>query len=895
MKWPLWTSGIRSRLLLISILPVVVATVLLSWFSLVSQNESLSRAFFQSGDSVTAYIAATAELGMYAADRTALKRLGASALKTPDVVGIGFIDSGINLLAASGDTSVIGREGIELCLENGRWEEGLYLFFCKPVLESEQLVSDFDLDVKQVRAGPNQYGWVMLAVSRESMALQQQANAQVLLGVALIVVLAAALLAFRISGSISMPVLSLEKTVNELDSGRLSSRAEVAGPSETRALARGINRLARSVAQSQEQLATKVENSTRRVVTAMDALSKKNRALEKTQQALKLASTAKDDFLAKMSHELRTPLTTVVGFSRLLNQSKMNSKQVEYSDNITVAAELLLDTINNMLDFSKLQSSAVSIENIKFDLREAMEGLVAMHAYQAESTGLDLILIIDRNIPRLLLGDPTRIKQIVNNLLSNAVKFTKQGEVVLRVSLMKGENDDGSLSIEVIDSGIGMDEKSQARLFQPFTQADDTITRRFGGTGLGLVICKQLAELMGGDIVINSDLGVGTCMTVTLPLLATDLSFVMPVRPPSDFNVLVYDTSPWGRQSLQNHFFEAGLVAAVGSKVELSLSLEQTSHAVDILVLSVKSSDVKMQDLADWLLEIRAIYQGSIIFSSEQRLLHSPEFERILQNYMPIFCVSRPVKHSVIASIVQGIDSKTETVNSKHREAAKLPLKGLKDLLAEDNFYNRKLIETIVVRSGAAVSGVENGGQAVDLFEREHFDAVLMDIHMPIMDGISATQKIVALADDGGIPVFGLTANVIERDHDRMLKAGANYIFGKPLDEVGLIKAICECTGRSYHPQWEQRKKLVESLVSPQSLQIKLNMLFDKVSNEVRQLNIDQANETLHEMRGLSGMFGMILLSQQIADLARVLTAGGKEEKLSNLFAEIKIGISELC
>ena len=176
MKWPFWNSGIRSRLLLISILPVVVATMLLSWFSLVSQNESLSRAFFQSGDSVTAYIAATAELGMYAADRTALTRLGASALKTPDVVGIGFIDSGINLLAASGDTNVIGREGIELCLENGRWERGLYLFFCKPVLESEQLVSDFDLDVKQVRAGPNQYGWVMLAVSRESMALQQQAK-----------------------------------------------------------------------------------------------------------------------------------------------------------------------------------------------------------------------------------------------------------------------------------------------------------------------------------------------------------------------------------------------------------------------------------------------------------------------------------------------------------------------------------------------------------------------------------------------------------------------------------------------------------------------------------------------------------------------------------------------
>ncbi|MEH6910614.1 MAG: ATP-binding protein [Oceanicoccus sp.] len=780
MKWLSWFGGIRSRLLVISILPVVVAAVALSWFSLVAQNESLSRAFFQSGDSTAAYIAATAELSMYAADRATLRRLGTSGLRTPAVVSIGFIDRDNGLLVAVGDGGVIGPGSIDPCIENGNWEKGLYWFFCKPVLESEQLFSDFDLDDDgNKRVSPNRYGWVVLAVSREGMLRQQQMNIQVLFAVAFFIVLAAALLAFRISRSISAPVLSLEKTVNELDSGVFSSRAQMVGPSETRALARGINRLAGSVAHSQKQLASKVDDATSRLVTAMETLSSKNSDLEKTQQELQLAMTAKDHFLAKMSHELRTPLTAVVGFSRLLNQSKLDDKQVEYSNNIAAASELLLDTIDDILDFSKLQSDALSIEAIDFDLREIMEGLIAMHVYQAESKALDLVLTIDRNIPSSLSGDPTRIKQIVNNLLSNAVKFTEEGEVLLQISLVQKNSNTLFLSIDVRDSGIGIDERSQAGLFKPFTQADDTITRRFGGTGLGLVICKQLAELMGGSIAIESHLGVGTCMTVKLPLLANEL---VPTAPP---------------------------------------------------------------------------------------------------------------RHNKLVSIVQHIDGERMHDNSSAREINVSPLTGLNILLAEDNYYNRQLIQTVVERSGASVWTVANGAEAVDVFRRQQFDVVLMDVHMPLMDGISATKKIVELAGDKGIPIFGLTANVVEAEHEALLAAGATGIFGKPLDEIALVKAIFECIGRSHQSYFSPKTPPLETLVSMQSLQAELDGLFSKINNEIKQGKFDQANDTLHEMRGLSGMFKLVSLSELIGGLSLVIMTADKEE-LSGLLVNIETCINEL-
>lgn len=889
-----WFRGIRSRLLVISILPVVVAAVVLSWFSLIAQNESLSEAFFQSGDSTAAYIAATAELSMYAADRATLRRLGAGGLKTPAVVSIGFIDRDSNLLAVAGDASIVGRDTVDPCIENGSWESGLYWFFCKPVVENEQLISDFDLDDdEQSRASPNQYGWVVLAVSRESMLRQQQANIQVLLAVALAVVLAAALLAVRISRSISAPVLSLEKTVNELDSGDLSSRALVVGPSETRALAKGINRLAGSVAQSQEQLASKVDDATHRLMTTMKTLSNKNSDLEKIQQDLQLAMTAKDHFLARMSHELRTPLTAVVGFTRLLSQSKLNDKQVEYSENITAASELLLDTIDDILDFSKLQSAALSIEQINFELHDAMEGLVAMHAHQAESKGIDLILIIDRGIPNSLSGDPTRIKQIVNNLLSNAVKFTDQGEVLLQISLENRESDKILLSIEVRDSGVGIDEESQSRLFQPFTQADDTITRRFGGTGLGLVICKQLVELMGGSIAIDSHLGVGTCMTVSLPLSVNELAPAVLASPTGDLNILLYDTSRWSRQSLENHFAEAGSVTTAFNKVQLLQRLKQNNRPFDGLFLSVKNNRVETQELVGWMREIRAQYQGPVVLLAGKNLIHSVEFEGMIQDYAPIFGVSKPARHGALVNVLRQLSGEKMNDHSSFQKDNFLPLKGLNILLAEDNYYNRHLIQAVVERSGASVSAVTNGAEAVDFFRRQPFDVVLMDVHMPIMDGISATEKIVALAGDTGIPVFGLTANVIQSEHEALLEAGANDIFGKPLDEIALVKAICEWTGRGYKPDFLPARQPIETLISTQSLLTELGGLFDKVAHEIRQGKIDQAGDTLHEMRGLSGLFGLVSLNQRIAGLAAVLMTGDTE-KLAGLLANIESGIREL-
>lgn len=761
MRWLSLFEGIRARLLVISILPVVIAAAALSWFSLFTLNDSLGRAFFQTGESAATFIAATAELGMYAEDQATLRRLGNNALKTPAVVSIGFINRDNRLLTVTGDRSVLSQEVRNGCIENGSWESGLYWFICKAVLENDQSISDFesedDIDDKLSLA---QYGWVALAVSREAMLQQQQANIQFMIAVAVVAVLAAALLAIVIARSISVPVLSLKKTVGKMDAGDFSSRAREAGPLEIRILARGINQLAASVGQTQEQLAGKINDATRRLVTTMDVLKSKNRDLEKAQQDLQLAMTAKDQFLARMSHELRTPLTAVSGFSRLLGQSKLSEEQAGYSDTIAAASELLLDTVDDILSFSKLQAGAVSIECIAFNLREVMERLVAMHGYQADRKSLDLALLIDPLIPKSLLGDPTRIKQIVNNLLDNAVKFTNEGKVVLHITLLGRSDREAEVLFEVSDSGIGIDEDNQERLFQPFTQADDTITRRFGGTGLGLVICKQLAELMGGSIDISSRLGEGTCMAVRLPL------------------------------------------------------------TIDESVMTV---------LPD---------------------------------------------HLGLSSNAPGV------------------LTGLAVLLAEDNDFNRKLIKTIVERLGATVVAVPNGAEAVAVFQQQVFDVVLMDVHMPVMDGISATTGIVALAGDTGIAVIGLTAHVSESEYKALMAAGAVAILDKPLNDVALVKMICEATGQTYNDKALLESAGSETLVDQQSLRAEFHRLFEKVSDEVSRRHYDRAGDALHMMLGLSGVFGKSSLSQLIRELSSVLRTG-ENQHVPSLLAELKRGIDE--
>lgn len=748
MKLPQMFTGIRSRLVLISILPIVVVALVLSWFSQSTQNESLSRALFQSGDSMAAYIAATAELSMYAQNKSNLRSIGQRGLKTPAVVSVSFWDMDGGMLVGVGESSAYTTDFIRRCGVDNSWISGPLLHFCKPVISSEQELSDFDLaeelpDIIE----PEQLGWVVLSVSRDSMNRQQQINIRTIFTVGLFVVLAATLLALIIGRGIATPILALAQTIKKLDEGKFDSRAEVTGPRETMALSRGINNLAESVAQSQEELEAKVEQATSQLTAAMTVLAGKNAALKATQKDLETAMTAKDQFLASMSHELRTPLTAVTGFSRLLKKSAMDAEQAGYIENISAASELLLGTIDDLLNFSKFQAGALSLESIPFDLHEAMTTLIAMHSYSANEKSLRLSMNIHTDVPRIINGDPTRIKQVINNLISNAIKFTDQGVVELNISKSKFSFAIESLCFSVTDTGIGIDKESQKSLFEPFSQADNSITRRFGGTGLGLVICKQLVEMMGGSIALNSSLGRGSEVRVLLPLTV-------------------------GAQKA-NESIETALTAAADKQL----------------------------------------------------------------------------------------------------------LSGMHILIAEDNHFNQRLIKAIVESLGAVAVVVNNGSEALLAFECQHYDVVLMDVHMPIMDGITATERIVNRACDEGVVIIGLTANVVENERAALLAAGAVDILFKPLDEKLLISTICELTGRTYTSLENSAVNGLGKTASKPELVQELKSLVKQLIESLNNNMQPKVDDLLHQLLGLIGIYGLTEIKPTLA----MMKAAAQNKEITKL------------
>src|SRR5690606_30736884 len=313
-------------------------------------------------------------------------------------------------------------------------------------------------------------------------------------------------------------ITAMTRTVRELEQGNLYTQLETRSNDELAILAQGINHLAMTVAESRQNLQRKVFDATHRLQSILDDLQQKNQELDIARQEAEAANQAKSDFLAQMSHELRTPITAIQGFVRLLGDSKLDSAEKRYCEIIQQASLQLLQLIDDILDITRLQSNGIVLETSVFNLTDCIETPISLMAPTAHQKGLELILDIAPDVPQALIGDTLRVRQIVYNLVSNAIKFTTSGEVVVQVQTRGSDHNTARLAISVIDTGIGIPEKQRALIFEPFSQADNSISRRFGGSGLGLTIVRNLVMLMGGTISLDSMAGKGSTFSVELPL-----------------------------------------------------------------------------------------------------------------------------------------------------------------------------------------------------------------------------------------------------------------------------------------------------------------------------------------------------------------------------------------
>ncbi|PKM95420.1 MAG: hypothetical protein CVU84_04960 [Firmicutes bacterium HGW-Firmicutes-1] len=640
--------------------------------------------------------------------------------------------------------------------------------------------------------------------------------------------------------------------------------------------------------------------------SANEIIKKRNEELKELKEQAEASVKIKSNFLANMSHEIRTPMNAIIGFSNLIYKTELTNKQEDYIHKIGNAAHNLLYIINDILDFSKIDAGKLSLEEIKFNLEEVMTNLADMISIKAFNKGLELIVMQDPNIPEWLEGDPLRLGQVLLNLTDNAIKFTEKGEIFVSVTIKKITSENITLVFEVRDMGIGLTKEQKSTLFQAFTQADTSTTRRYGGTGLGLIISKQIVELMKGDIHVSSEYGVGSNFLFTAQFKLSQEVQEKKSLPDNlkSIRTLILEENNNVRQVLEIYTRNFGFNHIECVDKTTAIKLIEDRHKYDLIIIGCSMSGnegihtlrqikkyIDIEDMPKFIMLAGYIRENLVLYAIQEG------FNEVIM---------KPINQSVLfdtimSLFVQKADSFVAVKNKEHNLHENWNLSGIRVLLAEDNEINQQVVCEFLENEGMHTQVVGNGLEAYQELKenKDSYDIVLMDLHMPILDGYKASRKIKNEIESFQLPIIALTADAMSGTREMVLDWEMDDYLTKPINPDELYKAIHKWVRKGevissnknltkylekkdeqgnadsildrsvLHSVYKGDEKLFSSI-------LKKFIKYKDVCNEFEAINIGNIEEKIriaHTMKGLSGNIGAVKLQKMFENIELLLRA----------------------